>query len=34
MEEQQIIINYQFVDVQCILQFENFKNTFNVDAHK
>ena len=25
---------YQFVDVQCILQLENFKNTFNVDAHK
>ena len=25
---------YQFVDVQCILQLENFKNTFNVDAYK
>ena len=25
---------YQFVDVQCILQLENFKSTFNVDAHK
>ena len=23
---------YQFVDVQCILRLENFKNTFNVDA--